>query len=249
MNRAGSKSARQQEPASKATDDRELFVTNDFRSIPVAEMRPMLGSISEWLSAVLIHKILRTKPKIQYVIEACRLVKGDAENVPKRMMKQFAAIRTQLELLNFGPSFFAAIPAIGPVSHAIMAMSRPDGQIHCFASHVVSKIDGRIEDESLLGFTTWRSDQTSIVTMSPTKLARPGDGVDQLIVSSDDPEVILKKHRNRIRKLDFLPILPADLFAHAESEQVRQTQDFLRRRVIRLATPAEVTRIRTEMRV
>jgi hypothetical protein len=209
----------------------------------------MIGSFSQWLSALLAHKILRSKPQIKYVIEARRLVKGEAENVPKRIMKQFAAVRTQLELLNFGPSFFATIPAIGPVSKAIMAMSRPDGQIHCFASHVVSKFDGQVQDESLLGFTTWLSDQKSIVTMSPAKLPRPRDGVDRLIVSSGDPEVILKKHRDRIRKLECLPVSPADLFAQAESEQERQTEDLLRRRVIRLATPAEVTRIRTEMRV
>jgi hypothetical protein len=249
MNRAESESARQGEPDSRATDNRELFVTTDFRSIPAAEIRPMVGSFSQWLSVVLAHKILRSKPRIQYVIEARRLVKGDAENVPKRIMKQFAAVRTQLELLNFGPSFFATIPAIGPVSNAIMAMSRPDGQIHGIASHVVSKADGKVKDEGLLGFTTWLSDQTSIVTMSPAKLPRPRHGVDRLIVNSDGPEVILKKHRERIRKLECLPVSPADLFAQAESEQERQTEDLLRRRVIRLATPAEVTRIRIDMRV
>ncbi len=246
MNRAGPDSARQGELGS---DDRELFVMTDFRSIPAAEMRPMIGNFSQWLSALLAYKILRSKPQIQYVIEARRLVKGDAENVPKRIMKQFAAVRTQLELLNFGPSFFATVPAIGPFSKAIMAMSRPDGQIHCFASHVVSKIDGQVTDEGLLGFTTWLREDASIVTMSAAKLPRPRGGVDRLIVSSDDPEVILKKHRDRIRKLECLPISPADLFAQAEAEQERQTEDLLRRRVIRPATPAEVTRIRTEMRV
>lgn len=249
MNRAGPERAGQGKPDSRATDDRELFATTDFRSIPTAELRSIVGSFSQWLSVVMAHKILRSNPQIQYAIEARRLVKGDAENVPKRIMKQFAAVRTQLELLNFGPSFFATIPAIGPVSKAVMAMSRPDGQIHCFASHVVSKIDGQVEDEGCLEFTTWLSDEKLIVTMSAANLPRPRQGVDRLIVGSEDPEVILKKHRDRIRKLEYLPVPATELFAYAECEQERQTEDLLRRGVIRLATPGEVTRIRTAMKV
>ncbi len=224
-------------------------MTTDFRSIPASELRPMVGGLSPWLSAVFAHKVLKSKPSIAYAIETRRLVNRDAENVPKRIMKQFAELRSQLELLNFGTSFYATVPALGPISKAVMAMSRPDGQIHCLVSHVVSRIGGEVHDETCLSFTTWISKEKSIVTMSASKLPRPCSGVDRLILNTSDPEVILKKHRDRIRNQKCLPIPAEDLFAHVEIEQDRQTEELLRRGVIRPATQAEVTRIRTEMKV
>ena len=123
MNRTGSQSSNRGESKSKATDDRELFITTDFRSIPAAELRPMIGSLSQWLSAVVAHKIKRSSPQIQYAIESRRLVQRDAEHVPKRIMKRLTELRKLLEKLNFDASFYATIPAIGPFSKAIMGMS------------------------------------------------------------------------------------------------------------------------------
>ena len=87
-----------------------------------------------------------------------------------------------------------------------------------------------------------------LVTVAPEQR---GDQVRvvQSIGSSDDPEVLLKKHRDRIRNLDFMAIEATELFAQVELEQEREADDFLRRGVIRRATAAEVTRIRTDMRV
>ena len=87
------------------------------------------------------------------------------------------------------------------------------------------------------------------MTTSRTHLPRARPGVDLQSVASEDPPVILKKHRDRMRQLSIENVPPNDLFDRADAENRAQTEDLLRRNVIRLATPAEVTRIRTELRV
>ena len=128
MNRTGQGTARQKTNSStKGNNDRELFVTTDYQTIPVGELRPLTGSLTTWVSAVVSHKILRSKSPTHFAIEAKRLVNGDAEHVPKRIMKRFSELRSQLERLNFGVSFYATIPSVGPFAKAVMGMSQTEG--------------------------------------------------------------------------------------------------------------------------
>lgn len=58
-----------------------------------------------------------------------------------------------------------------------------------------------------------------------------------------------KKHLDTMRQLSIEKVSPNDLFDRADTENRAQTESLLRRSIVCLATPAEVTRIRTELRV
>lgn len=249
MNRSGKEPSRRKESSNKAKDDREYFVTTDYQAIPVGELRPLTGSLSKWISAVVSHKILRSKPPTHFAIESKRLVNGDAEHVPKRIMKRFTELRSQLEPLNFSVSFYATIPSVGPFAKAVMGMSQSEGPTHFLASHVVTRINDEVMDEGAFWFATWLGDKSSILTHSPANLANPCGVVDRVFVNTNDPGVALKKHRERIMKRDCVSVPASDLFDQVKTDQERETADLLRRGVIRRATPGEVTRIRTNMRV
>ena len=176
--------------------------------MPASEMRPLLGGTGAWLSAIVTHKILRTKVIPTYAVELRRMTK--ARHIPKRMQKHLDDRRAQLESLNFAVSFYATLPAIGPYSWVTMGMSRRDGDLHFLATQIATKVDGQIQDEGYFCFVSWLSDETSIVTMSPALLPRPSDGVDRVIVGSEDSAVVLKKHRERLRKKEILPVAPTD---------------------------------------
>jgi hypothetical protein len=245
MNLEQPESANRAAPEPEPGDVRETFVTNDYRSIPASELRSMLDGLGPWLSAVLSHKILRKRVQPAYVIELRRMMK--AKHVPKRIQKHFDDLKARLERLTFEPNFHATVPAIGPYSSATVAMSQPDGEVHFIASQVVTQVAGKLKDEGHFGFVTWLSDGTSIVTISSATLPRPRSGVDRMVIQSNDPAVVLKKHRERLRKKRIEPVAPEDLFPRTESENQKQTEDFLNRGLIRPATATEVTRIRTQM--
>ena len=249
MNQLPSESANRVDRDAASADVRELLVTNDFRSIPAAELRTLSDSLGQWLGVLFRYKILRSKLLPAYAIELRRMIKGEAKHIPKRILRHFDALKAKLEPLNFAPGFYANVPALGPYSAAVMAMSRQDGEIHMIASQIVTQDHELIKDEGYFGFTTWLSDENLVVTVSLANLPRPREGVDRIIVDSDDPTVLLKKHRQRLRKLEIQPVAASNLFQRVEDENRRQTDDLLRRRVIRPATPAEVTRIRKDIRV
>jgi hypothetical protein len=52
-----------------------------------------------------------------------------------------------------------------------------------------------------------------------------------------------------MRRLPVIVLTPPELFGRVEAEYREQASDLLRRGVIRVATAAEVTRIRMKMRV
>lgn len=249
MSHLPSESDNQVDADAGAADVREWFVTTDIRSIPASELRATRDSWSQWILDMLRYKVAGSKSHVAYAIELRRMIKGEAKYVPKRIIKHFDALKETIESLNFTPSFYANVPAIGPYSSAIMAMSRPDGEIHFLAWQVVTQRDGQIQDEGRIGLTTWLTDETSVVTVSPAKLPRACQGVDRRIVRSNDPAVLLKMHRQRLRKLEILPVLPEDLFHRVELDNRRHVGELTRRGVIRPATAAEVTRIRSEKRV
>lgn len=236
------------EPKRQAGDDRELFVTTDLRSIPMMELRPMCGGISQWLSAILNFKILRASSDVTYAYESRRLVRVEPQQVSRRIMNHFDELRPAIEQLGFVPNYFASMPAIGRIAAAVMAMSRLDGKVHCFAVQVAAMSDGQINDDGHVAFTTHLTDGGSIITMSPANLPAARDGVDRQILATDDPNDLLRSHRQRIRNAPVKLVQPNHLFEYAERETRLVADDLLRRRIIRPATPAEVGRIRAASR-
>jgi hypothetical protein len=231
-----------------ATDDsRELFVTTDLRSIPASESRPLCGGLGAWLSALLTHKLLRTKSPPTYAIELRRWLK--TRHVPKRMEKPFQELARRLESLGLTHHFDVTIPSIGPYSTASMVLSREDGELHAVASREVTLSAGQIRDQGYFCFLTWLADGSLLETCSTARLPRARAGVERRIVLAEDPPAVLQQHRERLRGKLVRAVPPEGLFERLEAEHQRRTEDLLRRGVIRPATAAEVTRIRSETRV
>ncbi len=237
------------EPAAGASDERELFVTTDLRGIPAMELRPMCKGFSDWLMTVLTFKLLRMKSEPAFAYESRRLVKVEAEQVSKRIMKRFNELASEATLLGFVPNYYASLPAVGPIAAAVMTMSRKDGRVHFFAVQVAARTDGQINDDGHFGFLSYRPDQSSLVTICSARLPRPRRKVDRLVVRNDDPAEVLRLHRKRIRNLEILPIEPEELFEQAAKEKRIEADDLLGRRIIRPATQGEITRIRQQSRV
>jgi hypothetical protein len=249
MNREKSKTQRNEKSAAGSARARELFVLSDLRSIPAAELRPMCGGMSQWISALLRYKLLRSKWAPAHAVELRRMARVDTDHVPKRIGKPFDAIQQRLRKLGFAVSYYATIPALGPYSSAIMGMSQEDGEIHFCAYQVARKTAGGVADEGHFGFFTWLRDQRCLATLSAVNVPRLSPQIDLLIDRSDDPATVLKSHRNRLLKVNPQAVSAAELFEKVESDYRCQIDDLQRRRVIRGASPAEVARIRNEMRV
>lgn len=241
---AAAKAPNPYKPAAEG-DERELFVTTDIRSIPAMELLPMCSGISEWLTAILVFKILRTKSDAVFACESRRLVKVDVEQVSKRIMKHFDVLRPRVEDLGFTLNYYASMPALGPITAAVMTMSQRNGKIHFFATQVALKANDQINDDGHFGFGTHLQDGGSILTVSPAKLPKPRRGIDRLVMSSDQPLEVLKKHRERIRDAAIENVPPNHLLEYAERETRLEADDLQRRRIIRPATPAEIGRIRS----
>jgi hypothetical protein len=165
------------------------------------------------------------------------------------MEKHFDDVRSNLEHLSFTPNFDANLPAIGSYVMALMAMSRRDGDVHFVAERVTIQVAGQLIDESNFRFLSWLDDGGILVTTTQTHLPRPRNGLDLSSVVSDDPTLVLKKHRERMRVHHVVNVPPAELFDRLDAENRAQVDDLLRRDIVRRATPAEVARIRTELRV
>lgn len=246
MNRFDTKT--QSSPSTRSGgEERDYFVVDDLAHIPSAELRAIVGGLGPWLKIRLRRTLARTKFQPSYVIELRRMTRS--KHIPKRMEKHFETLRLDLEHLSFTSNFDASLPAVGPYVTALMAMSRRDGDIHFVAQRVTRQEAGELIDESNFRFLSWLSDGGLLVTTTQTHLPRPRAGLDVLSVISDDPGLVLKKHRERIRKLQVENVPPAELFDRLDAENRNHAEDLLRRDIVRLATPAEVARIRTELRV
>jgi hypothetical protein len=236
-------------PNGRGTDDRELFVTTDIRSIPVRELLPMCGGVVQWLTAVLAFKIFRAKSDVTFACESRRLVRVEPEQISRRIMRHFDELRPRIADLGFHLNYYASMPAIGRIAAAVMTMSRADGKIHFFAVRVALQTDNQVNDDGHFGFGSPVSGGGSLVTVSPAKLPTARHGINRLIVGSHDPITVLETHRGRIRDVAIRSVSPRDLFEHAEQETRLEADDLLARRIIRPATAAEVGRIRVESRV
>lgn len=229
-----------------SNDERELFVANDYQTIPAGELRAILPSFAEWLSIVARRKLGSVGSSPQHVSELKRWVKGDRRQISKRILKSFESLRDSLSHLAFSPTFYATVPAVGPLTQGIMGMSRSDGTLHVIAHQAVAQVGGKVVDTGHFRFISWLEDETPVITVSRMHAPSPRQGVDQVIVMSDDIETVLKKHRQRARSDELKTVPPSDLFEHAEAENHLTIEDLVQRGVLRLATPGEVARIRNQ---
>ena len=241
----GKKQPNPYKPSKESSDsDRQLFVTTDLRSIPAMELRPMCGSFGKWLGTVISFKLLRATSEPTFAFESRRLVRVEAEQVPKRIMKRFHEFKSQLDLLGFLPNYFASLPAIGQIAAAVMTMSRPDGYIDFYANQVVVRSEGEITDDGHFGFRSRLTDETLISTVSRARLPGAPKGFQRVMVASEDPAEVLRVHRKRIRDAGLIAVPPQELIEHARKETRIEAEDLLRRRIIRPATQREISRIR-----
>lgn len=230
--------------ANQHDKERELFVATDIRNIPAFELRPICGSLFEWLFAIVMFKIFRIKPPIEFASENRRMVRIEGEQVPKRIMHYFKELETKVETLGFHHNYYATVPAIGPIAIALMTMSGEDDRCHFFAVRAVTKMNGEIMEDGHFGFGSQLPKDGSLMTISKCKLPKPREGVERLMISTDDPRVLLKEHHKRMRDAPVVVVHASELVEHARRQNLLECEDLLARGIIRPATPPEIHRIR-----
>lgn len=231
--------------AATGSERRELYVIDDVASIPVMQSRHLFPSFGQWIQSAFRHKVLRKPSDPEYLIECGRFVA--ARHVPKRIQKYFDEIERELAGLGFDQVFYGTLSALGPYSTATLGMSRKDGEIHYFATQVVTQNGRQIEDNQYFGYISWLQDETSAWTLTPCQLASPRQGVDRLVMQVGTPNDLLRKHRERIRHKKLKRVAPNEYFDAFATEHAKQVNDWAKRGVIRRAKPTEITRIRTEI--
>ena len=225
-------------------DERELFVATDIRSIPAGELRPMCDSLFAWLFAIVVFKIFRVKPPVEFATENRRMVRIEGEQVPKRIMRYFKELEEKVEELGFHHNYYATVPAIGPIGVALMTMSSEDGRCHFFAVRAAIKVDTEIMEDGHFGFGSQLPNDGSLTTISKAKLPKPREGVLRVMINTDKPYDLLKEHRKRMRDAPVVVTHASELVEHARRQNLLECEDLLKRGVIRPATPPEIHRIR-----
>jgi len=246
MNRASTSASKKRSKAASA-ENRDLFVIDDYASMPWTQSRPLFPTAGSWIAAGIRHKLLRKPVEANYAVECGRFV--SARHVPKRIEKYFEEVIKDLRSHAFIESFTGTVAAVGPYSNATLGMSRKDGLIHFFATQIVTQVNRRIHDEQFFGFVSWAKNDESVWTLSPSRLPPPRREADRFVTNLSKPGDVLRKHQERIRHVTPRQVSPADFFDEFEAENVKQVNDWVSRGVIRPANPAEVTRIRNEMGV
>lgn len=234
-------------PANKQTqtdpnDDRELYVIDDFGSIPWLQARPLTTSFGNWIAKGWRYKILRREARPKFLVECGRFV--SARHVPKRIQKYFDQLTPNLRSQEFIETFQGTMAALGPYSTATLGMSRKNGEIHFFATRIVTQLNQQIHDEQYFGFISWLSDESSIWTLSRCSLPSFRSEVDRMIVATDEPNTVLRKHEERVRKKKLQRIKPTNFFESFKSEYAKQVSDWERQKIVRAAKPAEIVRIK-----
>lgn len=227
-----------------AVNDRELFVASDIQYIPASELRPMCGSLFEWLFAIVVFKVFRVKPPVEFATETRRMVRIESEQVPKRIMHYFDELRPKVEKYEFHMNYYATVPAIGPIAIALMTMSSEDGRCHFFAVRAVIKMNNQIMEDGHFGFGSKLPHDGSLTTISKAKLPKPRAGLDRVMINTDNPKVLLDEHHKRMRNQPITVVHASELIEHARRENLLECEDLLERHVIRPATPAEIHRIK-----
>ena len=226
--------------------ERELFVASDLQSIPMFESLPMLG-LGQWLSAIVLYKLLRVKPPIEFATESRRMMRVDAEQVPKRVMNSFSELRATVEQMGYRLNYYATVPSIGPVVISMMTMSSESGKSHFFAiREVIKTSDNQVVDDGYFGFASKLPDDGSLETISKARLPGPRAGVKRLMISTDSPDQLHREHNKRVKANDVTRVPASEWVDYARKQNLLNVEDFLRRGVIRPATQGEIHRIRAQ---
>lgn len=229
----------------EAENERELFVAGDLNFIPVMELRPLCDGVVQWLTAIAMFKVFRTKSPAFFATETRRLVRIEGEQVPKRIMKYFDSLRPKLERMDYFLNYYATVPAIGPIALALMTMStRGNGKSHFFVLRAVVKAEGKLNDDGHMGFVSSLANDGSLLTISKTTLPNPRVGVNRKMVPTDDPQKLYSAHRKRIRDAPVVEVAAENLIEVARHQNLLECEDFIKRRVIRPATSGEIAKIR-----
>ncbi|QDT13541.1 hypothetical protein [Planctomycetes bacterium K23_9] len=219
-------------------DERELMLCDDGVSIPMHDMAP----------TGLLGKFLR-KPKTipsPFALESRRIVRVEAEQVPKRIAKHFKGLQKEVGRLTYEPNFYAMTPAIGPIAASMMSMSTPSGQNSFFAVQTIVRTDGKLVDTGYHGFCSFLADHKLLITMTNASLPKARDGVDRLMLDSEDPEAMIREHRKRMRDHIIDPVEPEKLVDLIRDQNCRDVAEYLNRGLIRPATTGEISRIRAK---
>ena len=218
------------------SEERELMVCDDGVSIPMHDMAP----------AGLLGKLLR-KPKgvpSPFALESRRIMRVDAEQVPKRIAKNFKALQKEVGHLSYEPNFFAMTPAIGPIAVSMMSMATPSGQNSFFAVQTVVRSDGELIDSGYHGFCSFLPKEGLLVTMTTARLPKARAEVDRLMMDVEKPELLVREHRKRMRDHIIDPVEPEQIVDLLREHNRRDVTEYLSRGLIRPATTGEISRIR-----
>jgi hypothetical protein len=217
-------------------DERQLMLCDDGVSIPMHDMA----------ATGLLGKFLR-KPKnvpSPFALESRRIVRVDAEQVPKRVAKHFKELHKEVAQLSYGPNFFAMTPAIGPIAVSMMSMTSPSGQNSFFAVQTVVRCEGELIDAGYHGFCSFLPQDELLVTMTNARLPKARDGVDRLMMDAVKPEALVREHRKRMRDYIIDPVQPEQIIDLLRNQNRKDVTDYLGRGLIRAATTGEISRIR-----
>ena len=232
------------QPQSK--DERELFIATDIGAIPIFELKPMCKNFVEWGIAVLMFKVFGAKAPITFASENRRLVKVDGKQIPKRVMNYFDTLRPKLEQLGFRTNYYATVPAMGPIAIALFTMSSSSGKCSFFAVRAVMKVEGEINEDGHFGFGSRLPNNGSLTTITKAQLPKPREGLDRVMLKTNDPEKVLVEHRKRMRDKSVIAVPAGELFEYSRQENLLECEDLLARGVIRPARPAEIQKLRLQ---
>lgn len=219
-------------------NEREFIVASNGVGIPMCDM-PSAGLMSKWFS--------KPEPP-KFAVESRRIIRVESEQIPKRILKHFRAQQEKVAPLRYKTNFYATVPTIGPLAISVMSMVTPSGQNAFFSVRTVVRDDGKLIDGGFHGFCSYLSDDDALVTMSNARLPKPREGVDRVIMNTDDPEAIVREHRLRMREYDIVPLEAAQVVDHVRRQNELDLAEYLERELLRPASTGEIARVRDRSR-
>ena len=210
------------------------MVCDDGVSIPMHDMAP----------TGLLGKFIRKTVPSPFAVESSRIDRVELEHIPKRIGKQFGVLKKSVEALGYLPNFFATTPTIGPMAIAIMSMSTSSGQNSFWAVQTVLRRDGELIDSGYHGFVSFLPQDAALITMTQARLPKPREGVDRRMIDTENPEMLVREHRKRMRDHVIDPIEAEELVDNIRRQNQLNVDDCVQKGSIRLATSGEISRIR-----
>ncbi|NND98699.1 MAG: hypothetical protein HKN47_15370 [Pirellulaceae bacterium] len=216
--------------------EREFIVATDGKSIPMCDMAP----------PGLLARLLGKSPPSPFAVEAARIIRVESEQVPKRILNHFREVKTKVGSLRYKRNYYATVPTIGPLAMATMSMTTSSGLSSFFAVRTVLRRDGKLIDSGFHGFCSFLAGDDILITMTQARLPRPREGVDRVMLKTEDPEVIVREHRKRMREYEIVPTEAADVVDLTRRQNELDLEEYFEQGLLRLASTGEVSRIRDQ---